>query len=183
MYDIEIKLGSRAILSYQGWPDFMAIILKYQQTEQHQHVLRRGQCPGNDHWNPCTDIISGWRVNGPLNYNYNSSFLHLHISERKKILLPTQLRHALADFKYCVTFNTHGNTNRSVYPSPSTQSKMLTSRPTQMLAMVLHFLKMWVLLNQIMFVIVKSSNMLGRWFLTNNLFQFIDTYHSYQIFH
>ena len=89
----------------------------------------------------------------------------------------------LADFKCGVTFNTHGNTNRSVYPSPSTQSKMLTSRPTQMLAMVLHFLKMCVLLNQIMFVIVKNSNMLGRWFLTNNLFQFIDTYHSYQIFH
>ena len=45
----------------------------------------------------------------------------------------------MADFKCGVTFNTHGNTNRSVYPSPSTQSKMLTSRPTQMLAMVLHF--------------------------------------------
>ena len=69
---------------------------------------------------------------------------------------------SLADFKCGVTFNTHGNTNGSVYPSPSTQSKMLTSRPTQMLAMVLHFLKMCVLLNQIMFVIVKNSNMLGR---------------------
>ena len=45
----------------------------------------------------------------------------------------------MADFKYGVTFNTHGNTNGSVNPSPSTQSKMLTSRPTQMLAMVLHF--------------------------------------------
>ena len=71
-------------------------------------------------------------------------------------------RDPMADFKCGVTFNTHGNTNGSVYPSPSTQSKMLTSRPTQMLAMVLHFLKMCVLLNQIMFVIVKSSNMLGR---------------------
>ena len=68
----------------------------------------------------------------------------------------------LADFKCGVTFNTHGNTNGSVYPSPSTQSKMLTSRPTQTLAMVLHFLKMCVLLNQIMFVIVKNSNMPGR---------------------
>ena len=68
----------------------------------------------------------------------------------------------VADFKCGVTFNTHGNTNGSVYPSPSTQSKMLTSRPTQMLAMVLHFLKMCVLLNQIMFVIVKNSNMLGK---------------------
>ena len=90
----------------------------------------------------------------------------------------------LADFKYCVTFNTHGNTNRSVYPIPSTQCKMLTSRPTQMLAMVLHFLKTCVLLDQIMFVIVKKSNMLGRWYLTISLFHFIDTYdHSYQIFH
>ena len=70
--------------------------------------------------------------------------------------------HTLADFKCSVTFNTHGNTNGSVYPSPSTQSKMLTSRPTQMLAMLLHFLKMCVLLNQIMFVIVKNSNMLGK---------------------
>ena len=52
---------------------------------------------------------------------------------------------AMADFKYGVTFNTHGNTYGSVNPSPSTQSKMLTSRPTQMLAMVLHFLKMCVL--------------------------------------
>ena len=43
----------------------------------------------------------------------------------------------LADFKYGVTLNTHGNTNGSVYPSPLTQSK-LTSRLTQMLAMVLH---------------------------------------------
>ena len=69
----------------------------------------------------------------------------------------------MADFKYGVTFNTHGNTNGSVNPSPSTQSKMLTSRPTQMLAMVLHFLKMCVLLDQIMFVMfVKNSNMLGR---------------------
>ena len=72
------------------------------------------------------------------------------------------VEHTMADFKCGVTFNTHGNTNGSVYPSPSTQSKMLTSRPTQMLAMVLHFLKMCVLLNQIMFVIVKNSNMLGR---------------------
>ena len=40
-----------------------------------------------------------------------------------------QKTHTLADFKYGVTFNTHGNINRSVYPSPSTQSKMLTSRP------------------------------------------------------
>ena len=50
-----------------------------------------------------------------------------------------QLYYTVADFKYGVTFNTHGNTNGSVYPSPSTQSKMLTSRPTQMLAMMLHF--------------------------------------------
>ena len=68
----------------------------------------------------------------------------------------------MADFKYHVTFNTHGNTNGSAYPSPSTQCKMLTSRPTQMLAMVLHFLKICVLFNQIMFFIVKNSNMLGR---------------------
>ena len=45
----------------------------------------------------------------------------------------------LADFKYGVTFNTHGNTNGSVNPSHSTQCKMLTSRPTEMLAMKLHF--------------------------------------------
>ena len=64
----------------------------------------------------------------------------------------TFIREALTDFKYSVTFNTHGNTNGSVYPSPSTQCKMLTSRPTQMLAKVLHFLKMCVLLNQIMFI-------------------------------
>ena len=63
----------------------------------------------------------------------------------------------MADFKCGVTFNTHGNTNGSVYPSPSTQSKMLTSRPTQMLAMVLHFLKVCVLLNQIMCVIVLKE--------------------------
>ena len=68
----------------------------------------------------------------------------------------------MADFKYGVTFNTHGSTNGSVYPSPSTHCKMLTSRPTQMLTMVLHFLKMCVLLDQIMFVMVKNSNMLGR---------------------
>ena len=68
----------------------------------------------------------------------------------------------LADFKYGVTFNTHGNTNGSVYPSPSTQCKMLTSRPTQMLAMVLHFLKICVLLDLLMFFIVNNSNMLGR---------------------
>ena len=52
------------------------------------------------------------------------------------------------DFKYVIRSNTHGNTNRSVYPSLSTQTKMLTSRPTQILAMVLHFLKMCVLLDQ-----------------------------------
>ena len=48
-------------------------------------------------------------------------------------------RRILADFKYGVTFNTHGNTNGSVNPSHSTQCKMLTSRPTEMLAMMLHF--------------------------------------------
>ena len=68
----------------------------------------------------------------------------------------------LADFKYSVTFNTHGDTNGSVNPSPSTQCKMLTSRPTQMLAIFgVTFLKLCVLLYQIMFVIVKNSNMLG----------------------
>ena len=69
---------------------------------------------------------------------------------------------SMADFKYCVRLNTHGNTNRSVYPSPSTQGKMLTTRPTQMLAMVLQFLKMCVLLDQIIFAIVKNSNTMGR---------------------
>ena len=84
---------------------------------------------------------------------------------------------------YGVTFNTHGNTNGSVNPSHSTQCKMLTSRPTQMLAMMLHFLKMCVLLDQIMFVIVKNRNMLGMWCLTISLFQFTDLYHSYQLFY
>ena len=56
----------------------------------------------------------------------------------------------LADFKYVVTFNSHGNANGSVYPSPSTQCKMLTSRPTQMLGMVLHSFNMRVLLSQTM---------------------------------
>ena len=45
----------------------------------------------------------------------------------------------MADFKYGVTFNTHDNANGSVNPSHSTQCKMLTSRPTEMLAMMLHF--------------------------------------------
>ena len=45
----------------------------------------------------------------------------------------------MAYFKYGVTFNTHGNTNGSVYPSPSTQCKMLTSRPKQMLAIFFSF--------------------------------------------
>ena len=46
---------------------------------------------------------------------------------------------SMTDFKYGVTFNTYGNTNRSVNSSHSTQCKMLTSRPTEMLAMMLHF--------------------------------------------
>ena len=59
----------------------------------------------------------------------------------------------MADFKYGVTFNTHGNTSGSVNPSPSTQQDVSNG---------VTFLKMCVLLDQIMFVIVKNSNMLGR---------------------
>ena len=66
----------------------------------------------------------------------------------------------MADFKYSVTFDTPGNTNGFVYPSLSTQSMMSTSRPIQMLALVLHVLKMCVLTDQTVAVIVKNSNMI-----------------------
>ena len=41
-------------------------------------------------------------------------------------------KYTLADFKYGVTFNTHGNTNGSVNPSPSTQCKCLRHRFSQL---------------------------------------------------
>ena len=69
---------------------------------------------------------------GPLYTQENK--LPQHGPEMDSLLFPEQmgsLEQTVADFKYGVRFNTYGNTNVPVDPSLLTQSKMLTTRPTQ----------------------------------------------------
>ena len=46
---------------------------------------------------------------------------------------------------------------------------MLPSRPTQVLAMVLHHLEMCILTDQTKSVVVKNGNMMGIWYLTTSV--------------
>ena len=116
------------------WPEISAlgVFFNFDNERMHPSKYPSGPPPPPGFYY-ILGIIFSYGLNGCF------MFLFLFVCNIYLFISKQHLHLSLADFKYGVTFNTHGNTNGSVYPSPSTQCEMLTSRPTQMLAMVLHF--------------------------------------------